>query len=221
MLTTLAVSNKKIPLQMSQEALSGGSMSHVSILVIIFFCKLITFLGVKMSNILVVVDIQKEYITKGRAFYINNIGKSLTNAKKILEKARKEKWNVIHIKHLQDGKIFNPNSGYSDFVDGFIPLDNEIVLEKHNFSCFSNTKFALEMKNINQDDNVFVIGYSSTLCCLATIIDGYCRGIKFNYISDASNAKKSEKFNEAELHSVMTDVLSRYANIINSEELLF
>ncbi|WP_196606827.1 isochorismatase family cysteine hydrolase [Pectinatus frisingensis] len=173
-----------------------------------------------MSNILIVIDIQKEYITQGRAFYINGIEESLINSKKILENARNNKWEIIHIKHLQNGKIFNPDSKYSEFVDEFLPLRNEIVLEKHDFSCFSNTTFLLKMKKLHQSDNIFIIGYSSTLCCLATIIDGYCKGIRFNYVFDASKAKRSVKFNENELHSVVVDILSKYSNIVSTKEIL-
>ena len=65
---------------------------------------------------LLLIDIQQEYVSEGRPFFISTIGPSLRNAKKVLETARAESWKILHVKHLQNGAIFHPDSQYSNFL---------------------------------------------------------------------------------------------------------
>lgn len=171
------------------------------------------------KDILVVIDIQKEYSTKGRAFYIENIGETLDKAKKILEFAREKKWEIIHVKHEQDGEIFNKNLEFTGYIEGFIPLDEECEFIKNNYSCYTNKEFKEFMKR-NIENDIYVMGYSSTMCILSTIIDGYHRKNKIIYIEDASNAKPEEGATSEELHKYMKIVLSKYCKLIDTESLV-
>ena len=63
---------------------------------------------------LIVIDIQREYISTGRSFHIGSIGPSLQNAYLMLQHARKEGWPIVHVQHLQDGNLFNAASDTSD-----------------------------------------------------------------------------------------------------------
>ena len=91
------------------------------------------------SKVLVVIDVQREYVTPGRPFHIKSIGPSLENAKNMLTHARGEGWPIVHVRHLQDGEIFNRESEFSDFVEGFAPQAGELEISKGNYSCFSFT----------------------------------------------------------------------------------
>jgi ureidoacrylate peracid hydrolase len=168
---------------------------------------------------LVVIDIQKEYITDKRPFRIESIAPSLENAKKVLNKARQAQWPIIHVQHLQDGQIFSRESEFSDFVDDFRPLKNEITVIKSNFSSYSNPEFTELMKRSAQDQQeIYVIGYGSTMCCISTIIDGYHRGNQMVFVEDASNSKKGAKLSESELHEAATQIISTFAKIITTAE---
>lgn len=46
--------------------------------------------------VLVVVDIQLEYITPGRPFYLETAGSSIKNARRVLDHARKNRWEIIN-----------------------------------------------------------------------------------------------------------------------------
>lgn len=48
--------------------------------------------GAIPKNILVLIDIQKEYVTPGRPFYLSGIEPSLENSRQLLEFARKNDW---------------------------------------------------------------------------------------------------------------------------------
>jgi len=172
----------------------------------------------RQSPILVVIDVQKEYTTRGRPYFINGIQPSLKRARAVLTRARSEGWQVVHVRHLQDGDLFGRGSPYSGFVNGFEPLKGELEIVKEDYSCYSAPAFARLMKaSLRQP--VFVIGYGSTKCCLATIVDGYHRGQKFHFVRDASNAKRSDRFGEKALHKYATDILESYCTVVETEAL--
>jgi ureidoacrylate peracid hydrolase len=169
--------------------------------------------------ILVCIDIQKEYETEGRPFFIRGVGKSLDNGKKILAHARRNDWKIYHVRHERDGEPFQKGSPYSGFIAGFEPKEGEREIVKGNYSCYSAPEFAKEMER-HRSDEVVVIGYGSTKCCLATIVDGYHRGQKFVYVADASNAKRTDEFDENSLHRHATEILKSFARITTTDELL-
>lgn len=172
-----------------------------------------------MANILIVIDMQKEYISEGRRFFIPSYESSMKNALNMLNNARKKQWEIIHIKHYQNNDIFNPREKYSDFIEGFIPKYNERVFIKNKLSCFSNQDFLSYMESLSNHDDIYIMGYSSNLCCLATIVDAYCRGYHVNFVADASMAKPLADWDEKELHKAIIAILSVYATICPSSSI--
>lgn len=165
--------------------------------------------------ILVVVDVQKEYVTEGRPYFINGIGPSLERARESLAAARAAGWEVLHVRHLQDGDLFGRGSAFSAFVPGFEPRPGEPEFIKGDYSCYSSPEFAAKMKE-SLGRPVYVVGYGSTKCCLATIIDGYHRGQELFFVSDASDAKRSDRFDERSLHEHATDILRSYCTVVDA-----
>ncbi|MDA0261845.1 MAG: isochorismatase family protein, partial [Proteobacteria bacterium] len=121
--------------------------------------------------LLIAIDIQREYTTEGRPYFINGVEPSVKNCQRVLEHARAQRWPVAHIRHLQSGHVFNETMAYSRFVEGFEPLPHEFVFTKNNFSCYTNTAFA-ELLESARRGKIYVIGYNSLMCCLSTIIEG-------------------------------------------------
>jgi nicotinamidase-related amidase len=116
---------------------------------------------------LVLVDIQREYTTSGRPFYLRGIAPSLANCRLILEHARRACWPMIHVQHVQDGPAFCRD--YARFEDGFEPLTGERVFLKSQISPYTSDKFKAAMIS-SKRSAVLVIGYGSTMCCLSTMI---------------------------------------------------
>ena len=172
-----------------------------------------------MKKILCVIDIQKEYSTCGRPFFIEDIELSLANAKLLLEFARKNKWDIIHVQHLQAGNIFSKSDIHAEFVKGFEPKSTELHIVKENFSCFSNLEFSSYL-NKNKNSQIYVIGYGSTMCCLSTIIEGYHRGFKLTFVDDASGAKPTVKIPSKHLHDAATEIISTFAQVVKTDLIL-
>jgi ureidoacrylate peracid hydrolase len=163
------------------------------------------------------IDIQKEYTTEGRPFFIKDITPSLEKARLLLEVARKMTAPIVHIKHLQEGAIFTVGSHYSDYVEGFEPKEGEKEVIKHNFSCFSSPDFTKTLNLFSPNNELVIIGYGSSMCCLPTIIEGYHRGYQMIFPFDASNAKPTKEHSSLQVHEVMSDVLSTFSEKITTE----
>ena len=121
--------------------------------------------------LLVAIDIQREYTTQGRRYYINGVEPSLENCRKVLSHARGQRWPVAHVRHVQGGHLFNETMPYSRFVEGFEPLPHEFVFTKNNFSCYSNAAFSDLLESARRG-TVYIIGYNSLMCCLSTSLYG-------------------------------------------------
>ena len=93
--------------------------------------------------VLVLVDVQKEYIAEGRPFCLETIGPSLDNLRKLLAHARAKGWKVIHMRHQQNAEDIrslvngNHRAGNSEGrrADGFTEL-KDCVKVIHGRSLF-------------------------------------------------------------------------------------
>ena len=169
---------------------------------------------------LVLIDIQKEYFTKGRPFYLNGGADSLENARTLLALARKNNWNIIHVQHLNDGEYFPRGGETSQFVEGFEPQENEDLVVKSALSAYSNPQFK-DLIEANKQQEIYVVGYGSTMCCLATIITGVSNGHKLTFVKDASWAKKpNDALEERPTHEVMSAVLAIHSKVTTTQEII-
>jgi len=169
--------------------------------------------------ILVLIDVQREYVAPGRPFHIAGIGPSLENCRRMLAHARANCWPVAHVRHLQAGHLFNEGLEYSRFVEGFEPLPSEMLFTKSSLSCYSSEAFAGFMESARQED-VYLVGYNAQMCCLSTIVEGYHRGHRFNYVADASCARATAHAGELEAHRHACDIISIYATLVSTGEVV-
>ncbi len=169
---------------------------------------------------LVVIDAQREYTTPGRPFNLAGIEPSLRNCGRILEHARKAGWTVIHVQHCQDGQIFGRDSEYVDWIPGYEPISGERVIVKSALSAYTNPGFDTALAAAGSSV-AFVIGYGSTMCCLATMVDGALFGRRFTFVHDASWARAAGPgFSEADTHRYATAILGIHAKLTTTDELL-
>src|SRR3954454_24591524 len=172
------------------------------------------------TPILINIDIQREYTTPGRPFYLNGIEPSLANCRRLLAHARRHRWPVIHVRHLQNrGHLFDEEMEFSRFVEGFEPLASEPVFTKAKLSCYSDDGFARMMESAYHDQ-VYVAGYNSLMCCLSTLVEAFHRGHRLNYVADASLARATKHADEQVAHRHATDILSIYANVVATDQVL-
>ncbi|MFI4956530.1 MAG: isochorismatase family protein [Gammaproteobacteria bacterium] len=179
-----------------------------------------------MNNALLLIDIQKEYTTPGRDFYLQGIDESLAHCRQLLAHARLNAWDIIHIQHSNAGKEgvtrFMPDTEYFDFANGFEPLLGELHFVKTDFSCYSSPEFEQFMNTDGQAQRIHMIGYNSVMCCLSTLEVARDRKHKMFFIADASLAKSMPGNDEASTHEFMVNVYKakKLAEIIYTKDVL-
>lgn len=174
-----------------------------------------------MKQLVLAIDIQQEYTAKDRPFYISNIYPSLLNAKKILNSARLNAVPIWHIQHQRkEGEgVFSAQSGFINFISGFEPLSNEPIFIKHQYSSFSCDEFLQKVTAFNPQ-NIIVLGYGSSMCCLCTIIDGVHRGFNFILAEDASASRSFPFADSEEMHFAAIKIIRQYATVDTSQKII-
>lgn len=172
-----------------------------------------------MSAVLVLVDVQKEYIDPNSPFCLDNIEPALQNLRKLQEHARQHNWTIIHIKHQQNAEVFSYGSPTAEFIEGFEATGNEKVMVKHNFSAFSNAEFKAFIDHYRNKD-IILAGFSAAMCCLSTLIEAHHRGYEFIYVSDATAGRRTEHFDEETVRDCVVDIARAYAHVVTTDEIL-
>ncbi len=154
------------------------------------------------------IDVQKEYTTPGRPFHLAGVGPSLANCRALLAaRGAGAGVRIIHVRHVQDGPVFGRGAPESGFIEGFTPEPGEIEIEKSALSCYSNPRFAALIDEA-QGAPVYVAGYGSTMCCLATVAAAPLFGHRLHFVHDASWARAGGGLTEAEMHRGATAILA-------------
>ncbi len=169
--------------------------------------------------VLVLIDVQKEYITQGRAFCLETIQESLDNCKKLLAHARANSWKVIHMHHEQNAENFSRGSEFSEFIEGFEPNENEKSIAKSDFSCFTAPEFTALMDKYRHE-NILIAGYGCTMCCLSTLVDAHHRGFEFYFVKDATCAKSTPNFEEQDMKAHALDILTAFSTLVTTQQVL-
>lgn len=172
-----------------------------------------------MNKLVLVIDIQNEYIAEGRPYHIRGIEPALLNAKNIIDWARNANIPVWHVLHKGDNKVFLKDDPLSNPITGFEPRQEEPVFEKSMYSCFSSNALERELA-IKKPDEIIVIGFGSSMCCLCTTIDGVHRGYSFTLVEDATASRAFSHASEDEMHTSAYNILKQYANVIRTSELV-
>jgi nicotinamidase-related amidase len=163
-----------------------------------------------MRNVLVLIDIQQEYTTVGRPYYLKGIEPSLANCRQLLTHARNSNWDICHVQHSngEDAPKFAPNTSYFDFVAGFEPKADELHVIKRDFSCYSSVEFSDYLAQVTQspDYKIYIIGYNTVMCCLSTLEEARRRGKNMYFVEDAALAKSIEDKSEHEMHKIMLGI---------------
>ena len=171
------------------------------------------------TPLLLLIDIQQEYIAKGRPFHLKGIQPALDNCARVLAHARQHQWPIVHVRYIQESHLFNKDLPYSRFIEGFEPLAHETVFTKNMFSCFSDSLFTAFMATARHHP-VYVMGFNAQMCCLSTLVDALHRGMRLNFIADASLARATALGDEQQSYAWIKEIMSVYADLVDTEMVL-
>lgn len=179
-----------------------------------------------MSSVLLLIDIQNDYFPGG-ANPLIGIEEACNNAKKILTLFRDKKLPVIHIQHISIRKgatFFLPNTKGVEINGSVVPLENEVVIQKHFPNSFRNTNL-LEKLKVFGIENLVIAGAMTHMCIDATTRAAFDFGFNCTVIEDACATKNLEynckTINASEVHGSFIAALgSVYAKIMNTTDYL-
>jgi nicotinamidase-related amidase len=175
-----------------------------------------TFANSSNVPIVVLVDMQQEYLAKPRLFAISKIDRALDNCRRVLDHAREIGLPVAFMRLLNESAFFNRATPFVRWIEGFEPYRNEMVFERSSPSCYSCEPFAALM---NQSRGGIVLaGFAGESACLSTLIDAFHRNHRVTYLCDASASHALEDVPADEIHRAVSKISGLYGEVYETTD---
>jgi nicotinamidase-related amidase len=179
-----------------------------------------------MNNCLILVDLQNDYFPGGNMELVGIID-AAANAQILLNKFRKTKSAVIHIRHISNrpgATFFLPETYGANLNQMVTPQEDEIVVVKNFPNSFRGTSL-LEILKKEKIDNLFICGAMSHMCIDATTRAAFDFGFNCIVAEDACATKdlifKSKTMKASDVHASFMAALSvLYAKVISTKEII-
>ena len=175
-----------------------------------------TFANSSNVPIVVLVDMQQEYLAKPRLFAISKIDRALDNCRRVLDHARDIGLPVAFMRLLNESAFFNRATPFVRWIEGFEPYRNEMIFERSSPSCYSCEPFAALM---NQSRGGIVLaGFAGESACLSTLIDAFHRNHRVTYLCDASASHALEDVPADEIHRAVSKISGLYGDVYETTD---
>jgi nicotinamidase-related amidase len=175
-----------------------------------------TFANSSKVPIVVLVDLQQEYLAKPRLLAISEIDRALDNCRRVLDHAREIGLPVAFMRLLNKSAFFNPATPFARWIEGFEPYRNEMIFERSNPSCYSCEPFAAL---VNQSRGGIVLaGFAGESACLSTLVDAFHRNHRVTYLCDASASHALEDVPADEIHRAVSKISGLYGDVYETTD---
>lgn len=118
------------------------------------------------DGVLLIIDAQREY-TDG-LLPLSGVTAAVEALAVLLDKARKAKAPIVHVRHLSKGKAFNPASSGYEIVSALTPRAGEIIVDKGLPNAFAGTDLAKHLA-VSGRKNLIIGGFMTHMCVSATV----------------------------------------------------
>lgn len=163
-----------------------------------------------VNPLLICMDLQLEFLTEGRPHLISDPARTISNCRELQSRWRKQLWPIAHLKRTATAAYFNPTSNLTEWLHELGPLPGELTFEHALPSAFSSIKFADFMKHIGSL-RCFISGFVLQESILATVVEGFHRGIQFNVVADAVDGTQNT------MASAALDILKPFCKITDTD----
>ncbi|GAA4134921.1 cysteine hydrolase family protein [Aminobacter aganoensis] len=173
----------------------------------------------------IVVDLQKDYLSSGR-FALDGIEQAVSNAAKVAAAARAAGVKVINVRHENPvgAPFFEAGAEGSEIIPEMTPLPDETVVTKHHPNSFRDTalKSVLDADGITE---LVIVGAMSHMCIDATSRAAVDLGFGVTVVSDACATRNLEFGGKtvaaSDVHAAYMSALAfAYAEVKNTDELV-
>lgn len=163
---------------------------------------------------LVLIDMQREYVTGSRLMALPDADAALANCRAALDHARSRGFPVAFLRQFSRSAYFNPATAFSGWIKGFEPTGGDMIFERENPSCYSSAMFAQFMDGCG--GHFVFAGFAGETACLSTAIDAFHRKHRFSYLADASASHGLGDLSAAEVQTAVTGIIGVYGEIIGT-----
>lgn len=118
------------------------------------------------DGVLLIIDAQREYIDG--LMPLPGVGPAVDALAVLLDKARRARAPVVHVRHKSKGKAFNPLSTGYEIVDELTPRAGEPIVDKTLPNGFAGTELARHLAATGRK-NLIVGGFMTHMCVSATV----------------------------------------------------
>jgi len=192
------------------------------------------------KSALILIETQNEWMHKDGKLYKalvkdkEMMQTSITNIERVLDYARKNNIEVIHVglrfekgyPELANGKFglrkAIPNAGTfpinefgSQFYETVKPIEGEFVVTgRVGASGFTGSNLDVYLRN-NKIENLYLVGYATHVCVESTLRDGHEGGYNTYVISDATSA-----FNKMQQEYFLSEIVHHFGEHLTTEEFI-
>ncbi|MEO0093488.1 MAG: isochorismatase family protein [candidate division WOR-3 bacterium] len=161
------------------------------------------------KTVLLVVDMQNDFINKGSAVYTPMAEAILPNLKKLIVLCRRLKIPVIYTAHchqepkmdggmtaewwpeLKNKKVLVAGTKGAEIYPAIAPKSNEKIIFKHRYSAFYNTELEIILRGLGVTD-LIISGVMTNICCESTARDAFFRDFRVFFLADGTGSVDEE-----------------------------
>lgn len=135
------------------------------------------------DSVLIIIDAQQEYLSGNGPVAIPGIGPSIEANRKLLERYRAAKGDVIHVLHKAvgaDAPAFSSTSGKLEAIEGLEPREGESVVYKDVASAFAAPSNLEALVKATGKNKIVIVGYQIHNCIAFTV--GYAAALGFETV---------------------------------------
>lgn len=171
------------------------------------------------TPLLVLVDLQREYLCADRRLGLHAPEAAIKNCTVLVEWARSCRIPIAFVRWTQPGKLFSRGGDFSGWIEPCSPAGSDMIFERAWPSCYASAEFAQMMEN-GGGRNAILAGFTGSMACLATVVDGAQRQHRFTFVSDASLSHAIRDHGQLQVHAMATLLISQFAHVVQTSLLL-
>lgn len=171
---------------------------------------------------LVVIDVQNEYFTGGLQIEYPPVEQTLPNIARAMDAAHAAGIPVVVVQHSEppESPLFGKGTTHWPLHEAVAGRPRDHYIEKHWPSVFTGTDFA-DWLGRHGIDTLTVVGYMTQNCDASTVFEATHRGLKVEFLADASGAipyaNGAGSASAEEIHRVFSVVFhSRFAAVAST-----
>lgn len=192
------------------------------------------------KSALILIETQNEWMHKDGKLYKalvkdkEMMQTSIKNIEKLLDYARKNNIEVIHVglrfekgypelangrsglrKAIPNAGTFPVNGFGSQFYETVKPIEGEFVVTgRVGASGFTGSNLDAYLRN-NKIENIYLVGYATHVCVESTLRDGHERSYNTHVISDATSA-----FNSMQQDYFLNNIVHHFGEHLTTKEFI-